>query len=171
MLERLTRKGPNSGSLRMFFHFPMPCLSTPALRAPSSSDVHFCFGFPIFNNTNKTPKRTATATATSFLYTVGATYAGSFIHTYITHIYINKCYRKLHWIHKSLIDSYCTFSFNAAKTEQWMMSNSIVFEIGGFLVQTQIWEFSNAIVKWQRFISARLPAPEECGSLFRSFKQ
>lgn len=47
MLERLVRKGANSGSLRIFFHFPVPCFLTPALRALSSSDVHFCFWFPI----------------------------------------------------------------------------------------------------------------------------
>lgn len=47
MLEREKRKGLNSGSLWMFFHLPVPCLATPALSASSSSDVHFCFGFPI----------------------------------------------------------------------------------------------------------------------------
>lgn len=47
ILEREKRKGLNSGSLCMFFHFPVPCLATPALSASSSSAVHFCFGFPI----------------------------------------------------------------------------------------------------------------------------
>ena len=47
MLEREERKGLNSGSLWMSFHLPVPCLATPARRASSSSDVHFCFGFPI----------------------------------------------------------------------------------------------------------------------------
>lgn len=37
----------NSGSERMVRHLPVPCLRTPALRAVSSCDVHFCFGAPI----------------------------------------------------------------------------------------------------------------------------
>ena len=41
------RNGANWGSLRMFFHFPGPCFSTPAISASSSSCVHFCFWFPI----------------------------------------------------------------------------------------------------------------------------
>lgn len=47
MLERAKRKGLNSGSFWMFFHLPVPCLATPAFSASSSSEVHFCFGFPI----------------------------------------------------------------------------------------------------------------------------
>ena len=50
MLEREVRKGAKSGSLRMFFHFPGPCFATPASSASSSSDVHFCFWFPILND-------------------------------------------------------------------------------------------------------------------------
>ena len=47
MLERVKRKGLNSGSLWIDFQFPLPYLATPALNASSSSAVHFCFGFPI----------------------------------------------------------------------------------------------------------------------------
>lgn len=47
MFERVKRKWLNSGSFWIFFHLPVPCLATPARSASSSSEVHFCFGFPI----------------------------------------------------------------------------------------------------------------------------
>ncbi|KAJ0884178.1 hypothetical protein HanPSC8_Chr10g0430451 [Helianthus annuus] len=46
-LERRYKTLLNSGSLRIVRHFPAPCLTTPAFRADSSSDVHFCLGAPI----------------------------------------------------------------------------------------------------------------------------
>ncbi|MFS7892240.1 hypothetical protein Hanom_Chr00s000540g01648891 [Helianthus anomalus] len=55
-LERKRKTDSNSGSLRIVLHLPGPCLTTPALRAASSSGVHLCLGTPIY----ETPK--------SFLY-------------------------------------------------------------------------------------------------------
>lgn len=49
-LEREARQSPNPGSLRMVCHLPAPYFSTPARRAPSSSDVHFCLGAPMADN-------------------------------------------------------------------------------------------------------------------------
>lgn len=41
----------NSGSFKIVRHFPAPCFRTPALRADSSSAVHFCLGAPINKRT------------------------------------------------------------------------------------------------------------------------
>lgn len=61
--ERRYRILLNSGSLSIVRHFPAPCLTTPAFRAPSSWLVHFCFGAPI-----KSSRKKAHAQATSFFH-------------------------------------------------------------------------------------------------------
>lgn len=69
MLERLVRDGPKSGSLRMFFHLPMPYLSIPALNASSSSLVHFIFWCPMANTTVSTTTTTTTQISISLFST------------------------------------------------------------------------------------------------------